>query len=382
MKVSGDWLMRPETQAVFEVIEACGHSVWAVGGCVRDDLLGMPVRDIDLATSATPAQVMEIGRAAGLKAVPTGIDHGTVTLISGGAPYEVTTLRRDVDSDGRRATVAFGASVEEDAGRRDFTVNALYADRTGTLLDPVDGLPDLRARRVRFVGDPDARVHEDYLRILRFFRFTALYGTPENGIDADGLAACAAGAEGLEKVSRERIGAEMKKLLSADDPAPAVASMQAAGVLMRVLPGADSASLAVLVHHEAALDVVADPLRRLAVLGALEADSRLRLSRAESAKLDLLQRLTGDTSGLAEVAWRHGADCARDVALLRAAALGEEIAFDLDAQIELGVAAVFPVAAADLMPDFTGPALGAKLAELEAQWIASGFSLDKAALLA
>jgi len=382
MKVSGDWLMRPETQAVFEVIEACGHSVWAVGGCVRDDLLGMPVRDIDLATSATPAQVMEIGRAAGLKAVPTGIDHGTVTLISGGAPYEVTTLRRDVDSDGRRATVAFGASVEEDAGRRDFTVNALYADRTGTLLDPVDGLPDLRARRVRFVGDPDARVHEDYLRILRFFRFTALYGTPENGIDADGLAACAAGAEGLEKVSRERIGAEMKKLLSADDPAPAVASMQAAGVLMRVLPGADSASLAVLVHHEAALDIVADPLRRLAVLGALEADSRLRLSRAESAKLDLLQRLTGDTSGLAEVAWRHGADCARDVALLRAAALGEEIAFDLDAQIELGVAAVFPVAAADLMPDFTGPALGAKLAELEAQWIASGFSLDKAALLA
>lgn len=382
MKVSGDWLMRPETQAVFEVIEACGHSVWAVGGCVRDDLLGMPVRDIDLATSATPAQVMEIGRAAGLKAVPTGIDHGTVTLISGGAPYEVTTLRRDVDSDGRRATVAFGASVEEDAGRRDFTVNALYADRTGTLLDPVDGLPDLRARRVRFVGDPDARVHEDYLRILRFFRFTALYGTPENGIDADGLAACAAGAEGLEKVSRERIGAEMKKLLSADDPAPAVASMQAAGVLMRVLPGADSASLAVLVHHEAALDVVADPLRRLAVLGALEADSRLRLSRAESAKLDLLQRLTGDTSGLAEVAWRHGADCARDVALLRAAALGEEIAFDLDAQIELGVAAVFPVAAADLMPDFTGAALGAKLAELEAQWIASGFSLDKAALLA
>ena len=382
MKVSGDWLMRPETQAVFEVIEACGHSVWAVGGCVRDDLLGMPVRDIDLATSATPAQVMEIGRAAGLKAVPTGIDHGTVTLISGGAPYEVTTLRRDVDSDGRRATVAFGASVEEDAGRRDFTVNALYADRTGTLLDPVDGLPDLRARRVRFVGDPDARVHEDYLRILRFFRFTALYGTPENGIDADGLAACAAGAEGLEKVSRERIGAEMKKLLSADDPAPAVASMQAAGVLMRVLPGADSASLAVLVHHEAALDIVADPLRRLAVLGALEADSRLRLSRAESAKLDLLQRLTGDTSGLAEVAWRHGADCARDVALLRAAALGEEIAFDLDAQIELGVAAVFPVAAADLMPDFTGAALGAKLAELEAQWIASGFSLDKAALLA
>ena len=382
MKVSGDWLMRPETQAVFEVIEACGHSVWAVGGCVRDDLLGMPVRDIDLATSATPAQVMEIGRAAGLKAVPTGIDHGTVTLISGGAPYEVTTLRRDVDSDGRRATVAFGASVEEDAGRRDFTVNALYADRTGTLLDPVDGLPDLRARRVRFVGDPDARVHEDYLRILRFFRFTALYGTPENGIDADGLAACAAGAEGLEKVSRERIGAEMKKLLSADDPAPAVASMQAAGVLMRVLPGADSASLAVLVHHEAALDIVADPLRRLAVLGALEADSRLRLSRAESAKLDLLQRLTGDTSGLAEVAWRHGADCARDVALLRAAALGEEIAFDLDAQIELDVAAVFPVAAADLMPDFTGAALGAKLAELEAQWIASGFSLDKAALLA
>ncbi|NKB29265.1 MAG: CCA tRNA nucleotidyltransferase [Rhodobacteraceae bacterium] len=381
MKLRGNWLTRPATQAVFEAIESGGHQIWAVGGCVRDDLLGVPVRDIDLATNAMPDQVTALAEVAGVKAIPTGIDHGTMTLVSAGTPYEVTTFRSDVDTHGRRATVAFGASLEEDAKRRDFTMNALYADRTGAVLDPVHGLPDLRARRVRFVGDADARVLEDYLRILRFFRFTALYGDPANGIDADGLAACAAGAEGLEAVSRERIGAEMKKLLGAADPAPAAASMQMSGVLMRVLPGADGAPLAVLVHHERAVGAEPDPLRRLAALGGAEPVTALRLSRAEAKQLELLRTLIADSAGLAETAWRHGEGTARDVALLRVAMLGGDIAPDHEAQIAAGATATCPVTAKDLMPAFSGPALGAKLAEVEARWIASGFALDKAALL-
>jgi len=382
VKVTGDWLVRPETQAVFKVLERGGHLVLAVGGCVRDALLGVPVNDIDLTTDAIPDQVLALAQAAGLKTIPTGLDHGTVTLISAGVPFEVTTLRRDIGSDGRHATVAFGASIEEDAQRRDFTMNALYADRTGAVLDPVAGLQDVHDRVVRFVGDANARVAEDYLRILRFFRFFALYGDPAMGIDAEGLAACAEGAEGLDGISRERIGAEMTKLLAAADPGPAVAAMQASGVLWRALPGAEASGLPVLVHHEIALAVAPDPLRRLAVLGGSEPESALRLSRKEATRLALLRDFISSPAPLPEVAWRHDAATARDVALLRAVSLGGAVPEDLQAQITLGLGASFPVSAKDLMPAFSGPALGRRLAELEARWIASGFRLDKAGLLA
>jgi poly(A) polymerase len=192
MKVGGDWLARPETQAVFAALAP--HRVLAVGGCVRNALMGVAVGDVDLCTDAAPDRVMALARAAGLNPVPTGIDHGTVTVVSGGIPHEVTTFRRDVETDGRRAVVAFTDSVEQDAARRDFTMNALYCTADGTVIDPLDGLADVLARRVRFVGDPAARIAEDALRILRFFRFHALYGSD---LDAEGLAACAAGQDGL-----------------------------------------------------------------------------------------------------------------------------------------------------------------------------------------
>ena len=375
------WLNNPVTQAVFDLLERGDHLVLAVGGCVRDTLLGRAVSDVDLTTDAHPERVMALAKTAGIKAIPTGIDHGTVTLISDGQSYEVTTLRSDLATDGRHATVAFGASVDADAQRRDFTMNALYADRLGAVKDPVGGLPDLRAGRVRFVGDAERRVAEDYLRILRFFRFTAYYGRPGNGIDAEGLAACAAGAEGLDGVSRERIGVEVRRLLAAPDPASAVAAMQASGVLMRVLPGADAAALAVLVHLEGSARMLPDPLRRLACLGGEDVPQALRLSRAQAKTLEVLRALIGDVAGLAEIAWRHGADTAKDVALLRAALLANHLPDDMDVQIAKGAAAQFPVTAKDLMPAFDGAALGAELARLEARWIASGFTLDKAALL-
>ncbi len=264
MKVSGDWLTRPGTQAVLGCLTAAGWQALAVGGCVRNSLLGVPTTDVDIATDAAPETVSELAETAGFRVVPTGIDHGTVTVIVQGVPYEVTTFRRDVATDGRRAVVAFSDRLEEDAARRDFTINALYARADGTVIDPLGGLPDLQARRVRFVGDPETRIREDYLRILRFFRFHAWYGDPEGGLDAEGLAACAALSAGIETLSRERLGAEMRKLLSAPDPSR-VAAMAQAGVLLRVLPGADPTALAPLVHLEGAR--APDWTRRLAVLG-------------------------------------------------------------------------------------------------------------------
>jgi len=254
-RVTGSWLDSEDTQAVMAVLEEAGHQALAVGGCVRNALLGVAVSDVDIATDARPERVMEIAAAAGLKAVPTGIDHGTVTVVANKVGHEVTTFRRDVETDGRRATVAYADRVEEDAHRRDFTMNALYARADGTVIDPLGGLPDLRARRVRFIDDPHDRIREDYLRILRFFRFHAWYGDPAAGLDPDGLAACAELSDGMDRLSRERIGAETRKLLAAPDPAPAVAAMAQAGVLIHVLPGANPQALPVLVHLERAAGV-------------------------------------------------------------------------------------------------------------------------------
>ncbi|MGB3406471.1 MAG: CCA tRNA nucleotidyltransferase, partial [Jannaschia sp.] len=238
MKIEADWLTAAGTQAVMAMLSQAGHQALGVGGCVRNALLRRPVADVDIATDALPRQVMDLARTAGFGAIPTGIDHGTVTVVVAGAPFEVTTFRRDVETDGRHAVVVFSRDVAEDAARRDFTMNALYARADGTVIDPLEGLADLRAGVVRFIGDPVERITEDYLRILRFFRFTAWYGDPATGLQPEGLAACAEHADGLARISAERIGQEMCKLLGAADPAPAVAAMARAGILARVLPGA------------------------------------------------------------------------------------------------------------------------------------------------
>lgn len=367
MKITGDWIA--PAAPVFAML--AGHRALFVGGCVRNALLGAPVSDVDIATDARPDRVMALAAAVGLRAVPTGIDHGTVTILHQGSAYEVTTFRRDVETDGRHAVVAFSDDVAEDAARRDFTMNALYAEADGTVIDPLGGLPDLQARHVRFVGDPDARIREDYLRILRFFRFHAIYGRAYP--DAEALAACAANLDGLSDLSRERVGAEVKKLLAARDPAPSVASMAATGVLARILPGADPTALAVLVHLEG--DLVPDPIRRLALLTPT---SDLRLSRAEATRLALIATAAREGSDPAALAYRSGVPVARDVALVRGALLG--CVPDLGG-LDAAAGAVFPVAARDLMPALSGPALGQRLKALEEEWIASGFRLTKDQLL-
>ncbi|MCT8158555.1 CCA tRNA nucleotidyltransferase [Pseudoruegeria sp. SHC-113] len=382
MRVTGEWIDAPEAQAVMAVLTGAGYAAYFVGGCVRNTLLGAPVGDLDVCTDARPEDTHRLFTEAGFRVVPTGIDHGTVTVIAGGTPFEITTFRKDVETDGRRAVVAFADSIEDDAHRRDFTMNALYADATGAVQDPLGGLPDLKARLVRFIDDPEARIREDYLRILRFFRFHAWYGDPDQGIDADGLAACAANSAGIETLSGERLGAEMKKLLAAPDPAPSVSSMQQAGVLNAVVPGVDSKALAPLVAFEAQAGMAPDAIRRLAALGGESVAERLRLSRAEARTLEVLREAVGSGQSPAELGYRLGADMAQSVVLLRAALLEMPLEVQDLKAAQAGAEATFPVSAKDLMPALSGPALGARLKALEADWIASGFTLTRAELLA
>ncbi|MEJ5217976.1 CCA tRNA nucleotidyltransferase [Cognatishimia sp. D5M38] len=381
MKISGDWLTRAETQAVFAMLSDAGYQVYAVGGCVRNALMGVAVSDVDMSTDALPDQVVQLAKAAGLKAIPTGIDHGTITVVSGGIPHEITTFRKDVATDGRRATVAFSTSVTDDARRRDFTMNALYVDRDGEVLDPLSGMADLEARILRFIDDPTQRIREDYLRILRYFRFHAWYGDPSAGMDSEALAAISETFEGLERISKERVGADILKLLSATDPAPSVAAMRQTGVLGQVLPGADDRTLAPLVHLEGEAGLAPDALRRLANLGGDAVSENLRLSKKQTEILDVLRDEIGSMEALAAVAYRHGADVAHSVALLRAAVFETPLQPEMKTEIALGAEAEFPVKAADLMPEFAGVKLGEALKTLEASWIASGFALTKDDLL-
>jgi poly(A) polymerase len=281
------WMTDRRTVAVLDALEAKGGPDCArfVGGCVRNALMSRPVADVDIATVLTPPQVIAALEAAGVRAIPTGVDHGTVTAVCGHTPFEITTLRRDVETDGRRAVVAFSTDWAEDAARRDFRLNALYADRDGRLFDYVSGgVEDALAARIVFVGEPETRIREDYLRVLRFFRFFAWYAHGEP--DAPGLAACAALKDGLRTLSAERISAELLKLLAAPDPRPAVRLMAQTGVLAVVLP-----DLAPLDRFEAMVGIDADPVLRLSALlpddvgAVVRAAERLRLSNAQRERL-------------------------------------------------------------------------------------------------
>lgn len=360
-------------------LQAGGYRALFVGGAVRNTLMGLEPGDIDIATDARPERAIELAEAAGLRAVPTGFDHGTVTVVVHHHGFEVTTFRRDVETDGRRAVVAYSTDVTEDAARRDFTMNAIYATADGEIVDPLGGLADLQSRRVRFVGDAEARIREDYLRILRFFRFQAWYGT--DGPDPEGLSACASHAGGIDTLSRERVGAEMKKLLSARDPAPALAAMAATGVLTRVLPGATYEVLAPLVHLEAQAGLAPDPIRRLVALGGEGTAERLRLSRDEARRLETLSAAASCGAGAAELGYRHGLDAALSALAVRQATLGATMPPTAVDEASRGAAVQFPVKAADLMPAFSGPELGERLKALESRWIAAGFRLSRDELL-
>lgn len=340
-QISAPWVSDPATQTVCAALTTGGAQAFFVGGCVRNALLGAPVSDIDIATDAHPERVIELARSAGLKAIPTGLDHGTITVVCDHTPHEVTTFRRDVETDGRRAVVAFSDRVEEDAARRDFTMNAIYARPDGTVLDPLSGLPDLQARRVRFIGTAENRIREDYLRSLRYFRFHAWYGDADAGFDPDALAAIASNLDGLLSLSRERVGAELLKLLGASDPAPSVAAMRSTGVLAHLLPGADDRALAPLIAIEQAAAAEPDPVRRLAAIASPEDAATLRLSRSQLQRLTRMRQEAQASTTVAELGYRYGDQGGLHETLLRCAFFEQPWSEDLRSALHQGAVARF-----------------------------------------
>ena len=392
-----EWLKRPATLAVLDALNGDGVETRAVGGAVRNALLGLAVTEIDLAATAEPEKVMALAERAGLKTVPTGIDHGTVTVIANGAPFEVTTLRRDVETFGRHAKVAYTTSWEEDARRRDFTLNALYADRNGNVFDPLGGYGDVMAGRVRFIGDAEARIMEDYLRILRFFRFHAYYG--KGAMDKEGLRASVKLRGGLEQLSAERVAGEMRRILAAPGAAGAVEALFDHGLLTNLLGGVPRlVRFERLVAIEEAHGLARNSALRLAVLAVfVEEDvarlaERLRLSNAEQA---VLAFATGDgDAALPDEAkakshlYRLGPDDYRARLLLAwadAGATPDDAGWrNALALPERWQAPIFPIGGNDVMAlgEIKGPEIGALLKRLEQDWIASGFALDRDELLA
>jgi len=369
------WRTRPDLIRLTEALGSREGLVRYVGGAVRDALLGLPVSDLDLATALLPDEVSRRVKAAGFKAVPTGIAHGTITAVLPSGPVEVTTLRRDVSTDGRRATVAFTDDWREDAARRDFTINALSADPvSGEVHDYFGGLDDVLAGLVRFIGDPLARIAEDHLRILRFFRFHARFG--RGAPDPAGLEACAARANDLMALSRERIAQELLKLLSVAAPVPTVALMVERRIFTAVIPEIDAASverLARLVTRERAYG--ADPLRRLAAL--LPADpaladlvgARLKLSKAQRKRLTLAAQ-GGEPSPARALAHAIGVEAARDRLLLHAVSPDEGMAALADWKVPR-----FPLTGGELlkMGLSAGPVVAATMQAVERQWVKESF---------
>ena len=371
------WRKRPGLDRLLKALGGGEGETRFVGGCVRDTLLGLPVSDVDLATRLTPDDVVKRLEAAGIKAVPTGIAHGTITAVIGGAPVEVTTLRRDVATDGRRATIAFTEDWREDAARRDFTINALFADPvSGQVFDYFNGVEDLNERHVRFIGEPLQRIAEDHLRILRFFRFHARFGA--GAPDPAALDACAARANDLMALSRERIADELLKLLALPDPAPTVALMIARGILKPVLPEIEGADrLAALVAAEQAAGIAPEPIRRLAALLPINGEvaaavaARLRLSKRAAKRLVSAADPALDAPEL--LAYWIGNDAAVDRFLLHGKAGTDLMALQAWPRPRLAIGGGDLIA----MGIEAGPVVAATLQAIERDWAATGFSADR-----
>ncbi|EQB17212.1 CCA tRNA nucleotidyltransferase [Sphingobium lactosutens] len=372
------WRHRPGLDALLFALEAKDGLARYVGGAVRDGLLGLPVNDLDIATSLPPTAVMERLQDGGIKVVPTGIDHGTVTAVLADGPVEITTLRRDVSTDGRRATIAYTDDWREDAARRDFTINALYADpMTGAISDYFGGIADLEARRLRFIGDAEARIAEDHLRILRYFRFLARYG--DNEVDSHAYAACVAASNSLMALSRERIADELMKLLAVASPVTALRLMVEGGILRPVLPevamdGVDRVEA--LIAREAKASLPASAVRRLAALlppDAAVADqvgARLKLSNKARKRLAVALARDGAGESMKALAFRIGTEGAIDRLLLESARPVEALE-----QLRGWTPPKLPISGGALIKRglTPGPDVAKALQQVERQWVAEDF---------
>lgn len=403
IRIQDDWLKGAELQALFDILCADGGDARVAGGAVRNALMGMPASDVDLCTTLVPQDVVKRLEGAGYKAVPTGIDHGTVTAVIEGLAFEVTTLRKDIETDGRHAVVEFGTDWQADANRRDLTMNGLYCDRDGKVYDYVDGYKDIVSRDVRFIGDAETRIKEDSLRILRFFRFFAWYGGGRP--NASGLKACAAGRRLLAGLSVERVWMELKKMLAAPDPSRAILWMRTTGILGAVLPethkwGTDAVPGLLRLEQEQGWK--ADPLFRLMGMVRPDEETMQNLSKRLAFSNKETQRMVAwannpapkpdiSISDFEKFLYKSDAQGLMDSMKLEVVHLqGRDEVTNADAMLKFidftqnWKRPTFPLQGQDLIAAGVkpGPEMGKKLNALEKAWIESGFKLTREALLA
>tara|TARA_Y100000739_G_C20607740_1_gene466666 strand:+ start:1560 stop:2720 length:1161 start_codon:yes stop_codon:yes gene_type:complete len=374
-------IVTPTTKKLFQLFIEKSFDIYFVGGCVRDFLLNLPIKDIDISTTALPNEIISIARENNIKAIKTGIEHGTITLVYKTIQYQITTFRTDIKTDGRKAVVNFSKDIIADASRRDLTINALYADIEGNIIDPLNIIADLNSRKIKFINNPQERIVEDNLRILRFFRFYAWFGKTNNSLDNASLRACVRFKEKLLNLSGERIGTEMKKLLTAPKPIKSLEIMLAEGILEIIMPKADVHLLKSLIKFEREADVSIHWTTRASVMTDSKLKTKWKLSNSDHKLLSTLQKFKYYNISISKIAYLYGQELAIKYAVIKSVISNESLPKNLDTLVNLGVSAVFPITSQDLIPDYQGKDLGKKLHSLKNIWIDSKFTLNKEDLL-
>ncbi|MDG1939415.1 MAG: CCA tRNA nucleotidyltransferase [Paracoccaceae bacterium] len=376
------WLRNPSAQKLSKLYKSFGYQVLFVGGCVRNTILKMPVTDIDLATDAQPEEIIKIAKENNIRFVPTGLAHGTITLIIDNKNYQITTFRTDFDHDGRYAKVEFTESLLLDASRRDLTINALYCNHVGEVIDPLNGLDDIKKQKIKFIGNPNERIKEDNLRILRFFRFQAIYGNKNLEIDSIALEACHNHKSKLAALSKERITSELRKILSAPNPLEVIIKMNETGVLNELFQNVSIDSLEAYLKTEEKFKININWLGRLLSLQVTQEEESLKLTRCEFKFLKQTKSAIENQIHVLEFSYYNGVENGKIYSILQNFRHNIILCKNLLNQINSLATKKFPITAKDLMPEIRGKKLGEALRSLEDRWIKSNFTLSKKDLLA
>ena len=376
------WLRNPSAQKLSKLYKNFGYQVLFVGGCVRNTILKMPVTDIDLATDAQPEEIIKIAEENNIRFVPTGLAHGTITLIIDNKNYQITTFRTDFDHDGRYAKVEFTESLLLDASRRDLTINALYCNDVGEVIDPLNGLDDIKKQKIKFIGNPNERIKEDNLRILRFFRFQAIYGNKNLEIDSIALEACHNHKSKLAALSKERITSELRKILSAPNPLEVIIKMNETGVLNELFQNVSIDSLEAYLKTEEKFKININWLGRFLSLQVTQEEESLKLTRCEFKFLKQTKSAIENQIHVLEFSYYNGVENGKIYSILQNFRHNIILSKNLLNQINSLATKKFPITAKDLMPEIRGKKLGEALRSLEDRWIKSNFTLSKKDLLA
>ena len=376
------WLRNPSAQKLSKLYKNFGYQVLFVGGCVRNTILKMPVTDIDLATDAQPEEIIKIAKENNIRFVPTVLAHGTITLIIDNKNYQITTFRTDFDHDVRYAKVEFTESLLLDASRRDLTINALYCNHVGEVIDPLNGLDDIKKQKIKFIGNPNERIKEDNLRILRFFRFQAIYGNKNLEIDSIALEACHNHKSKLAALSKERITSELRKILSAPNPLEVIIKMNETGVLNELFQNVSIDSLEAYLKTEEKFKININWLGRLLSLQVTQEEESLKLTRCEFKFLKQTKSAIENQIHVLEFSYYNGVENGKIYSILQNFRHNIILSKNLLNQINSLATKKFPITAKDLMPEIRGKKLGEALRSLEDRWIKSNFTLSKKDLLA